>query len=89
MYLSKVSARNAMSWRRVKPNLAKSKSIESTSLIAIGSSMTESGLRASLARTSSVISAVSETPVRGGAVCLAHLNTLSSVRRLRVVVDDL
>ena len=28
-------------------------------------------------------------PGQGGAVCLAHRSTLSSVRRLRVVVDDL
>ena len=90
MYRSKVSARSAMSWRRVKPNLAKSKSIESTSLIAIGSSMTESGLRASVARTTSVSSAVSDTPVRSACrLALRHRNTLSSVRRLRVVVDDL
>jgi hypothetical protein len=37
--------------------------MESASRIAIGSSMIESGLRASLARTCKVSSAVSETPV--------------------------
>jgi hypothetical protein len=37
--------------------------MESASLIAIGSSMIESGLRASFARTRKVNNAVSETPV--------------------------
>ena len=52
-----------MSWRRVWPNLAKSNEMESTSWTAIGSSMRESGLRASCARTANVSNAVSETPV--------------------------
>src|SRR5688500_2475061 len=66
-----------MSWRRVKPNLAKSKSISSTSLIAIGSSMTGSGPPASVARTSSVSSAVSETPVSAEPSALLILDSRS------------
>lgn len=95
MWVSNARARSAMSWR-VWPNLAKSKSIASASRIAIGSSMIASGRRASRAREFSVISAVSEMPVRV-AFSLAGLiaeppypaATLPSVRRLRVVVDDL
>src|SRR5882757_3893870 len=73
----------------------------STSSIAIGSSMMASGLRASDARTFNVRSAVSDTPVSAAPSIfgseltdanLRHaqaLSTLSIVRRLRVVVDDL
>src|SRR5262245_29874023 len=52
-----------MSCLRGKPNLSKSKSMESATVMAIGSSMMESGRRASFARTRRVSSAVSETPV--------------------------
>jgi hypothetical protein len=73
----------------------------STSSIAIGSSMMASVLRASDACTFNVSSAVSDTPVRvvpaifGSELTGANLRhaqalrTLSIVRRLRVVVDDL
>ena len=73
--------------------------MESTSWIAIGSSMIESGRRASCARTCKVSNAVSETPVSTvpstfavGAELMpesTYFSTFSMVRRLRVVVDDL
>ena len=99
MYLSNRLARNAISCRRVKPNFAKSKWMESIRWMAIGSSMMPSGRRASAARTASVINAVSETPVRS-AVCLGErvigamllgqpASSLSMVRRFRVVVEGL
>ena len=61
--------------------------------------MIASGRRASLARARSVSSAVSDTPVslasarwpllRSSPSLTLPASTLSSVRRLRVVVDDL
>ena len=61
-----------MSWRLMWPNFAKSYSMASTMAIAIGSLMMPSVRRASLARTASVNSAVSDTPDSTGSILSAE-----------------